>query len=70
MKSACEKAYAEMEKRLESEFIARQSAKKEGRVYQIDPELVTMTEKLPEQIRPKAGPIEDDSLKIYDDFSS
>ncbi|KAI1717100.1 CCR4-Not complex component, not1 domain-containing protein [Ditylenchus destructor] len=70
VKSACEKAASEMEKRLETEFVARQSAKKEGRVFQADTEIVAMTKNLPEQIRPKPGFSLDVSLKIYDDFSS
>uniref|UniRef100_A0A915DXJ9 CCR4-NOT transcription complex subunit 1 n=1 Tax=Ditylenchus dipsaci TaxID=166011 RepID=A0A915DXJ9_9BILA len=51
VKSACEKAVLELEKRLENEFSQRNRARKEA-------------------IRVKPGPIADDCLKIYDDFSS
>lgn len=71
VKSACEKAVAEVEKRLESEFSTRRAARRDNRLFRpLDNEIVLMCEKVPEPIRVKPGLVSDQAIKIYDDFSS
>lgn len=70
VKTACEKAVYEIEKRLEPEFSIRRLAQKEGRSFQGDKDLVAVCEKIPEKIRFQHGATSEDQMKIYDDFSS
>lgn len=70
VKSSCEKAVIEIEKRLESEFSARRLAIKEGRTFQGGTELNAIMEKLPEMLRIQPGITTETNLKIYDDFSA
>ena len=70
VKSACEKAVPELEKRLETEFMARRISKAENRPFQSNPIPSFVLDKIPEQLRLKTGPLGDSALKIYDDFSS
>lgn len=70
VKSTCEKAVIEIDKKLEPEFTARRQALKEGRTFQGDIDQLGLNEKIPQQIRHRQGPIEDLQMKIYDDFSS
>lgn len=70
VKSACEKAIAEVEKRLEKELNSRRLAQRENRcIAPPSAELMAMIERVPEKIRIKAGSLTDENLKIYDDFS-
>ena len=70
VKSACEKAVSEMEKRLENDFVLRRAARKANQPFQADIDVVTMSEKVPALIRVHQGAIPESMLKIYDDFSS
>lgn len=70
VKSACEKAVMEIEKRLEPDFLARRMALKEGRQFQGDVDFTVVGEKMPEQKNLLPGSISDAQMKIYDDFSS
>lgn len=71
VKSACEKAVAEVEKRLENEFSTRRAARRDNRLFRpLDNEIIAMCENVPEPIRVKSGLISDQAIKIYDDFSS
>ncbi|KAL3112675.1 hypothetical protein niasHT_013711 [Heterodera trifolii] len=69
VKNACEKAVADIEKRLESEYVSRKTAS-DDRPFQVDADMAEMSEKVPEMIRLKEGPISEAMLKVYDDFSS
>ncbi|CAK5085824.1 unnamed protein product [Meloidogyne enterolobii] len=70
VKSSCEKAVIEIEKRLDSEFAARRLAMKEGRTFQSGAELTAVLEKVPEMIRIHQGVTTESNIKIYDDFSA
>lgn len=71
VKSACEKAVSELEKRMDVEFSTRRAMRKENRAFiPLDPEVVAMTEKVPEQIRVKRGLLNDAQLKVYNDYSA
>lgn len=70
VKSSCEKAVIEIEKRLDSEFVARRLAMKEGRTFQSGAELTAVLEKVPEMIRIQQGVTTELNIKIYDDFSA
>ena len=70
VKSSCEKAVIEIEKRLDSEFAARRLAMKEGRTFQSGTELTAVLEKVPEMIRIHQGVTTESNIKIYDDFSA
>jgi uncharacterized protein (DUF1778 family) len=70
VKTACEKAVAELEKRLEEDYAKRRVPSQEDQPFQTDPDIVEMSEKVPESIRIQPGLVTDPMLKIYDDFSS
>lgn len=70
VKSTCEKAVNDIEKRLEQEYITRRTASKEDRQFQADPDIVAMSEQVPESIRLTEGQVSDANMKVYDDFSS
>lgn len=70
VKTTCEKAVIEIEKRLEPDYLARRAYSKEDKQFQVDPEIVEIIEKMPEAIRLKEGPVSDSMMKVYDDFSS
>lgn len=70
VKSACEKAVAEVERRLAPDIDARKTARKEGRPYSYDDATADLNDKIPESLRPKPGPMPEEQMRIYDDFSS
>lgn len=70
VKSACEKAVGEVERRLSSDIDARRIARKDGRQFTYEDNTLELNEKLPESLRPKPGPMPEDRMRIYDDFSS
>ena len=70
VKSACEKAIAEVEKRLENDYMARKLSRKDNRLFIGDQEISTMIDKVPESINMQSGPVSEESLRIYDNFSS
>lgn len=65
VKSACEKAVSEIEKRLEVDSLEVKSlvSRKE------DLEIQAQINKIPEQLRIKSGPLSEDYLKVYDNYS-
>lgn len=65
-KTACEKAIPELDKRLESEYIARKQARRDGKQY-VDPVALAHAQQLPEKLRP--GPMTAQQMAIYDEFS-
>lgn len=69
VKTACEKATPEMDKRIENEVLARKQARLEGRQY-ADPVALARAQQMPEKIRLRAGPITPQQMAIYDEFSS
>ena len=70
VKSACGKAIGEVEKRLESAYMARKLSGEDNRLFFGDQEISTMIEKVPKSIRMQSGPVSKESLRIYDNFSS
>lgn len=70
VKSACEKAVFDIEKRLEQDLNARKQALKEANPFQCDAELISISDKIPEKIRLQQGAITESQMKIYDDFSA
>lgn len=70
VKTACEKAVSELEKRLEEDYHVRRVPRQDAQPFQLDPFIMEMDTKVPESIRFKAGPVSDQMLRIYDDFSS
>ncbi|VDK22376.1 unnamed protein product, partial [Anisakis simplex] len=69
VKSACEKATPDMDKRMENEFLMRKQARQEGRQY-ADPVALARAQSLPEKIRPRVGAITAQQMAIYEEFSS
>lgn len=67
VKSACEKAISEIERRLEMNFLERKLGRKDEH---FDSEIHLKIQKLPEQLRKTATFFSENSLKIYDDFST
>lgn len=67
VKSACEKAVSEIEKRLEINYLERKLGRKEK---YFDSEILLQIQKLPEQLRIRTTPLSEDCLKVYDDFSA
>lgn len=68
VKSACEKATPEMDKKMESEFVMRKQARQEGRQY-VDPVALARAQQMPEKIRLRVGPVTAQQMAIYDEFS-
>lgn len=68
VKSACERALPEMDKRMESEYSARKVARGEGRTY-ADPVALARAQQMPEKIRLRTGPVTPQQMAVYDDFS-
>lgn len=69
VKTACEKATPEMDKRMESEFVLRRQARIEGRQYS-DPVALARSQQMPEKIRLRPGAVTGQQMAIYDEFSS
>ncbi|VDM37677.1 unnamed protein product [Toxocara canis] len=69
VKSACEKATPEMDKRMEGEFVMRKQARQDGRQY-ADPVALARAQQMPEKIRPRVGQVTAQQMAIYDEFSS
>uniref|UniRef100_A0A915PBF7 CCR4-NOT transcription complex subunit 1 n=1 Tax=Setaria digitata TaxID=48799 RepID=A0A915PBF7_9BILA len=69
VKTACEKATPEMDKRLESEFATRKQYRLEGRQYG-DPVALARAQQMPEKIRLRVGSVTNQQMVVYDEFSS
>uniref|UniRef100_A0A183BRX3 CCR4-NOT transcription complex subunit 1 n=1 Tax=Globodera pallida TaxID=36090 RepID=A0A183BRX3_GLOPA len=69
VKSTCERAVADVEKRLEPEYVMRKSAS-EDRPFQTDSDIAEMSEKVPQLIRLQEAPVSETMMKVYDDYSS
>ncbi|VIO90991.1 CCR4-Not complex component, Not1 family protein [Brugia malayi] len=69
VKTACEKATPEMDKRLESEFATRKQYRLEGRQY-ADPVALARAQQMPEKIRLRVGSMTNQQMVVYDEFSS
>ncbi len=69
VKSACEKALPEIDKRLEPEFTLRRSAKMENRRYCDPVSLTYQAQRMPEPIRLKVGMVTPGQQEIYKEFS-
>uniref|UniRef100_A0A914HCW9 CCR4-NOT transcription complex subunit 1 n=1 Tax=Globodera rostochiensis TaxID=31243 RepID=A0A914HCW9_GLORO len=69
VKSTCERAVADVEKRLEPEYVMRKSAS-EDRPFQTDSDITEMSEKVPILIRLQEAPVSETMMKVYDDYSS
>ncbi|VDK67886.1 unnamed protein product [Litomosoides sigmodontis] len=69
VKTACEKATPEMDKRLESEFNSRKQYRLEGRQY-ADPVALARAQQMPDKIRLHAGSVTNQQMVVYDEFSS
>ncbi|CAI2347811.1 unnamed protein product [Caenorhabditis sp. 36 PRJEB53466] len=69
VKTACEKATQEIEKRLEQDFAKRIAARQEGREYK-DETIAAIQATLPPQIAIPPGIIEKPLMSIYELFSS
>ncbi|VDK66169.1 unnamed protein product [Onchocerca ochengi] len=69
VKTACEKATPEMDKRLESEFATRKQNRLEGRQY-ADPVALARAQQMPEKIRLRIGSVTNQQMVVYDEFSS
>ncbi|VDO42386.1 unnamed protein product, partial [Onchocerca flexuosa] len=69
VKTACEKATPEMDKRLESEFATRKQSRLEGRQY-ADPVALARAQQTPEKIRLRIGSVTNQQMVVYDEFSS
>uniref|UniRef100_A0A0R3RQI9 CCR4-NOT transcription complex subunit 1 n=1 Tax=Elaeophora elaphi TaxID=1147741 RepID=A0A0R3RQI9_9BILA len=69
VKTACEKATPEMDKRLESEFTTRKQCRLEGRQY-ADPVALARAQQMPDKIRLHVGSVTNQQMVIYDEFSS
>uniref|UniRef100_A0A914UVV1 CCR4-NOT transcription complex subunit 1 n=1 Tax=Plectus sambesii TaxID=2011161 RepID=A0A914UVV1_9BILA len=69
VKTACEKATPEVDKRMEAEYQLRQAARRENRAY-ADPTALSRAQSMPEQIRLKSGAIGQQQMAVYDEFSS
>ena len=68
-KKAVEKAIPEVDKRLNMEMDMRKMARKEGRRY-CDPVALTyQSEKMPEPIRLKVGPVPASQAAVYEEFA-
>uniref|UniRef100_A0A914CS85 CCR4-NOT transcription complex subunit 1 n=1 Tax=Acrobeloides nanus TaxID=290746 RepID=A0A914CS85_9BILA len=70
VKTACEQAMIEVDKRFEKEITARQQAAKELKTFGEDSPQIKIQLYMPESIRILPGPISDADMKIYDDYSS
>uniref|UniRef100_A0A914DTZ4 CCR4-NOT transcription complex subunit 1 n=1 Tax=Acrobeloides nanus TaxID=290746 RepID=A0A914DTZ4_9BILA len=70
VKTACEKATVELDKSFEKEYSERQACAKEGKPFPTNPSVLEIQEALPESIRIKVGPVSQEQMKIYDDYSS
>lgn len=68
VKTACEKATPEMDKRLESEFTTRKQYRLEGRQY-ADPIALARAQQMPEKIRLRVGSVTNHQIVVYDEFS-
>lgn len=68
VKTACEKATPEMDKRLESEFNTRKQYRLEGRQY-ADPVALAHAQQMPDKIRLHAGSVTNQQMVVYDEFS-
>ncbi|EGT51973.1 hypothetical protein CAEBREN_01277 [Caenorhabditis brenneri] len=69
VKTACEKATQEIEKRLEADYQKRIAAKAEGGSYR-DEQAAAIQAQLPKSIATPAGPTDKSLMSIYDQFSS
>ncbi|CAG9539608.1 unnamed protein product [Cercopithifilaria johnstoni] len=69
VKTACEKATPEMDKRLESEFTTRKQYRLENRQY-ADPVALARAQQMPDKIRLRAGSVTNQQMVVYDEFSS
>ncbi|VDN41185.1 unnamed protein product [Gongylonema pulchrum] len=69
VKTACEKATPEMDKRLEAEFGMRKQYRLEGRQY-VDPVALARAQQMPEKIRLRVGGVTARQMTVYDEFSS
>lgn len=68
VKTACEKATPEMDKRLESEFTTRKQYRLEGRQY-ADPVALARAQQMPDKIRLRVGSVTNHQMVVYDEFS-
>lgn len=68
VKTACEKATPEMDKRLESEFTTRKQYRLEGRQYG-DPVALARAQQMPDKIRLRVGSVTNQQMVVYDEFS-
>ncbi|XP_013418035.1 CCR4-NOT transcription complex subunit 1 [Lingula anatina] len=67
-KTAVEKAIAEIDRRLATEYDLRKHARNEGRRY-CDPVVLTyQAERMPEQIRLKVGGVTPQQISVYEEF--
>ncbi|KAL4002895.1 CCR4-Not complex component Not1 family protein [Acanthocheilonema viteae] len=69
VKTACEKATPEMDKRLESEFTTRKQYRLEARQY-ADPVALARAQQMPDKIRLRVGSVTNQQMIVYDEFSS
>ncbi|XP_066592088.1 CCR4-NOT transcription complex subunit 1 isoform X2 [Prorops nasuta] len=67
-KTAIEKAIPEMDKRLLNEIDLRKIARQEGRRY-FDPVAKYQADRMPEQIRLKAGGVTPQQMAVYEEFA-
>ncbi|CAI5444884.1 unnamed protein product [Caenorhabditis angaria] len=69
VKTACEKASTEIEKRLEPEYAKRKAAKQNEENYR-DEVMMAIQNKLPAKIAIAPGSVEKSNLAVYEQFSS
>lgn len=70
VKSACEKATPEMDKRLEAEYAMRKQARTaDPKQRYVDPVALAKVQLLPEKIRTQVGVITAQQMAVYDGFS-
>ncbi|GMT18863.1 hypothetical protein PFISCL1PPCAC_10160 [Pristionchus fissidentatus] len=69
VKTACEKASAELDKRLEAEVEARKTAKTEKRVFGTEAALAEQTG-MPERLKMKQGTVTAQQMAVYDEFAT
>lgn len=70
VKSACEKATPELDKRLDAEFKARQAAKREGKEWSGDNAVLELQASMPEALRVRLGAVSEQQMAIYDEFAT
>ncbi|XP_077972852.1 CCR4-NOT transcription complex subunit 1-like [Styela clava] len=68
-KTAIEKAFMEIDKRMATEFELRKHARQEGRRYCDSVVLTYQAERMPEQIRLKVGGVTPQQTAVYEEFA-